>query len=154
MLESVDVCEANVWPSRFEVLWAAFLDLLVVGEKGWGSRSARGRFMMFQLLQPILFQPEQFSTIELLVRCFNWASMSSVPPDAQTVGARRFGKCRRSGAANGDLPSASTLACDRAKFAASYFVSGRCVSASCFLTLLKRLHSALFPFKKLRFCFL
>ena len=73
VLESVDVCEANVWPSRFEVLWAAFLDLLVVGEKGWGSRSARGRFMMFQLLQPILFQPEQFSTIELLVRCFNWA---------------------------------------------------------------------------------
>lgn len=85
VLESVDVCEANVWPSRFEVLWAAFLDLLVVGEEGWGSRSARGRFITFQLLQPILFQPEQFSTIELLVRCFNWASMSSVP-DAQTVG--------------------------------------------------------------------
>ena len=81
VLEAVEVCEANVRPSWLEVSWIAFRDFLGMGEMGWGSRSARGRFIVFQLLQSIL------SAIELLVRRFTGLTSVRYPPDAQRVGA-------------------------------------------------------------------
>ena len=50
VLESVEVSEADIWPSGHEAHWTALFDRFGVGEEGWGSSSARGRFMVFQRL--------------------------------------------------------------------------------------------------------